>query len=315
MGLSGMGNGRGVLPLGVQTFREVRKTGDYYVDKTAFALKMFNEGKCYFLSRPRRFGKSLFVSMLEELFEGEEELFEGLHIHSRWDWSVKHPVIRLSFGSGVYGDRDGLRMDLRDQLTTLESDAGVQSQQESLPGRFRHLITELHRSTGRRVVVLVDEYDKPILDALSVSDVARGNRDFLRGFYSVIKDADKHVRFVFLTGVSKFSKVSLFSGLNNLEDITLNPVFSSVCGFTETDLDRVFSVELEGLDRELVREWYNGYNWLGHDRVYNPYDVLMLLKNRVFKAHWFETSTPTFLVDMLIERGVSTLELEWMVAS
>ena len=181
-----------------------------------------------------------------------------------------------------------------------------------------HIFEELHRSSGRRVVVLVDEYDKPILDALSVSEVARSNRvsevaranrDFLRGFYAVLKDADEHVRFVFLTGVSKFSKVSLFSGLNNLRDITLNPAYSSVCGFTEADLDRVFAAELQGLDREKVREWYNGYSWLGSERVYNPYDVLMLLAEREFKAHWFETGSPAFLVDTLIERGVPAVTL------
>ena len=182
--------------------------------------------------------------------------------------------------------------------------AGVEAGARSPSGRFRWLLEELHRSSGRRVVVLVDEYDKPILDALSVSGVARSNRDFLRGFYAVLKDADEHVRFVFLTGVSKFSKVSLFSGLNNLRDITLNPAYSSVCGFTEADLDRVFAAELRGLDREKVREWYNGYSWLGTERVYNPYDVLMLLVEREFKAHWFETGSPAFLVNTLIERGV-----------
>ena len=159
------------------------------------------------------------------------------------------------------------------------------------------------------MVVLVDEYDKPILDALSVTETALANRDFLSGFYGGLKAADAHVRFVLLTGVSKFSKVSLFSGLNNLRDITLNPVYSSVCGFTEADLDRVFAAELEGLDREKVREWYNGYNWLGPERVYNPYDMLMLLAERRFEAHWFETGSPRFLIDTLMHRGVSTVTL------
>lgn len=314
---SSVGTGRGRLPLGVQTFREVRTSGDYYVDKTSFALKMFNEGKSYFLSRPRRFGKSLFVSMLKELFKGNEELFKGLHIHSRWDWSVKRPVIRLSFGGGDdYSDTDALRVELLDQLDLLKDLAEVKTiATKSLSGCLRRLIVELYRSSGRRVVVLVDEYDKPILDALKSPDVARSNRDLLRGFYSAIKDADEYVRFVLLTGVSKFSKVSLFSGLNNLKDITLNPAYSSICGFTETDLDRVFSPELRGLDREQIREWYNGYSWLGPEKVYNPYDVLTLLDDRVFEAHWFETATPTFLVDTLTERGVSTPELTRMTAS
>ena len=312
-GLPG-GGGRGVLPLGVQTFSEVRGSGDYYVDKTAFAYRMATEGKCYFLSRPRRFGKSLFVSMLKELFEGNEGLFEGLFVHDRWDWSVCRPVVRLSFGSGFFTEPGGLKADLADQLGDIEARWGLRIEKKSLTGRFRRLLEELHQRSGRRAVVLVDEYDKPILDTIGSLDRARANRDFLRGFYAAVKDADEHLRFVFLTGVSKFSKVSLFSGLNNLKDITINPVYSSVCGFTESDLDRVFSTELEGLDRDLVREWYNGYSWLGPEKVYNPYDVLMLLDEREFKAHWFETASPTFLVDTLIERGAMIPALDGMIA-
>ena len=309
-GSRGTGGDRGKLPLGVQTFRKVCESGDYYVDKTAFALKMFDEGTHYFLSRPRRFGKSLFVSMLEELFEGNEKLFEGFHIHSQWDWSVTHPVIRLDFGGGDFTRSGAVENRANAQLDAVQRCSDVVSEYSSAVDRFAHLLEELHRRNGCRVVVLVDEYDKPILDALRIPEVARSNRDFLRGFYSAIKSCDEHVSFVFLTGVSKFSKVSLFSGLNNLKDITLNPAYSSVCGFTEDDLDRVFSVELEGLDRERVREWYNGYNWLGPEKVYNPYDVLMLLDERVFGAHWFETGTPTFLVDTLMQRGVSTATLD-----
>ena len=310
-GSGGTGRDRGKLPLGMQTFSEVRGSGDYYVDKTAFALKMFAKGKCYFLSRPRRFGKSLLVSMLQELFEGNEKLFEGLHIHSRWDWSVNNPVVRLSFGRGDFTNPDALKGTVNAQLFSVERVTGVKAGYAGLPeaDRFVLLLEELHRQTGRRVVVLVDEYDKPILDALDTPEQAKANRNFLRGMYAAIKDADAHVQFVFLTGVSKFSKVSLFSGLNNLKDITLNPAFSSVCGFTEADLDRVFPTELEGLDRERVREWYNGYSWLGPERVYNPYDILTLLDERMFKAHWFETATPTFLVDTLMRRGVSTATL------
>ena len=309
------GDGRGRLPLGVQTFRKVRRYGDYYVDKTAFAVRMIAEGECYFLSRPRRFGKSLLVSTLKELFEGNERLFEGLFVHSRWDWTVRHPVLRLSFGGGLYKEPDGLRTDTIDLLREIAESMGVELKGASAPAALRGLIKTLHSRTGRRVVVLVDEYDKPILDALSVPEVARANRDFLRGLYGNIKDADEHVRFVFLTGVSKFSKVSLFSGLNNLIDITLNPAYSSICGFTETDLERVFSDKLEGLDRDRIRQWYNGYSWLGTEKVYNPYCVLMLLHSREFKAHWFETGSPRFLVDTLIERCASTPQLEQMIAS
>jgi len=157
--------------------------------------------------------------------------------------------------------------------------------------------------------VLIDEYDKPILDALEVPEVARANRDFLRGLYAVIKDCDAHVRFTFITGVSKFSKVSLFSGLNNLTDITLDPRYSAICGYTDADLDAVFAPELLGLDRDQIRAWYNGYSWLGDEKVYNPFDILLLFDKRKFGAYWFETGTPTFLIEMLFQRRVSSLAL------
>ena len=165
------------------------------------------------------------------------------------------------------------------------------------------------------MVVLVDEYDKPILDALDTPDVARANRDYLRGLYSTIKSGDAHVRFAFLTGVSKFSKVSVFSGLNNLTDVTLDPRYSAICGYTETDLDTVFAPELPGLDRDRIRDWYDGYSWRGAETVYNPFDVLLLLDTREFGCYWFESGTPTFLVEALFRRRVSSLSLDGMLAS
>ena len=164
-------------------------------------------------------------------------------------------------------------------------------------------------------MVLVDEYDKPILDALETPEVALANRGYLRGLYGVIKDSDAHVRFAFLTGISKFSKVNLFSQLNNLTDLTLDRRYSSICGYTEGDLDTVFGPELAGLDRERIREWYNGYRWRGPEKVYNPYDVLLLFDSREFKAHWFETGTPAFLVDTLFERRVTSVTLDQTVST
>ena len=263
------------LPLGIQTFRKLREEDAYYVDKTPYISRLLGEGAHYFLSRPRRFGKSLFLDTLKELFEGSEELFEGLYVHDDWNWSVRHPVVRLSFGSASFKDPDHLDEDVVLQLEYLEEEAGIPPRQVNAASRLRRLLQALHRKTGRRVVVLVDEYDKPILDALEEPEAARANRDYLRGMYGVIKDCDAHVRFSFLTGVSKFSKVSVFSVLNNLTDITLEPAFSAICGYTESDLDTVFGPELDGLDRQQVREWYNGYGWLGEERVYNPYDVLL----------------------------------------
>ena len=302
------------LPIGIQTFREIREEGHYYVDKTAYAERLAAKGKHYFLSRPRRFGKSLFVDTLKELFEGSEELFRGLAVHDGWDWSARHPVVRISFGSGNLGDPDRLHRNAMMQLDAAEKRADVQCGYPDASDRLHHLISELHERAGRRAVVLVDEYDKPILDALGDRELALANRDFLRGFYSVVKDCDAHIRFAFLTGVSKFSHAGLFSGLNNLIDVTLEPEFSSICGYTDAELDAVFAPELEGLDRDKVRRWYNGYNWRGAEKLYNPYDVLLLFRRRQFEAHWFRTGTPTFLADLLSRRRFAAPALEGMIA-
>ena len=216
------------------------------------------------------------------------------------------------------------------QLAAAAEEAGVAVRYDTAPERFRDLLRALHARTGQRVAVLVDEYDKPILDALEAPAVARGNRDYLRGLYGTIKSSDAHVRFTFLTGVSrspqrgsarghpsheKASMVSVFSGLNNLTDITIDPRYSAICGYTETDLDRVFAPELPSLDRERIRDWYNGYNWRGADRVYNPFDILLLFDKREFGCYWFETGTPAFLVETLFRRRVSSLELDGLLSS
>ena len=224
-------------------------------------------------------------------------------------------MVRLSFGGGSFTEPGLLDANVMEQLGAAERRTGVVSEYRTAAGRFAYLLEALHAQTGQRVAVLVDEYDKPILDALETREVARANRDYLRGLYGVIKDSDAHVRFTFLTGVSRFSKVNLFSQLNNLTDITLDPVYSSICGYTEGDLDTVFSPELAGLDRERVREWYNGYSWLGAEKVYNPYDVLLLLRRGKFAAHWFETGTPALLVDTLFERRVASVSLDRTVST
>ncbi len=304
------------LPIGIQPFRKLRERDCYYVDKTAYIDRLLHEGTHYFLSRPRRFGKSLFLDTLKEFFEGNEELFAGLYIHGRHDWSVHHPVVRLSFGSGSFTEPETLHEDVAFQLEDLEEAAGIAPREAGAPPRLRRLLRALHRQTGQRVAVLVDEYDKPILDALvEKPEIARANRDYLLGLYGVIKDSDVHVQFTFLTGISTFSKANVFSQLNNLTDLTLDPVYSSICGFTERDLETVFAPELAGLDREQVREWYNGYRWRGAEKVYNPYDLLLLFDSGEFAAHWFETGTLAFLVDTLFERRVSTVSLDQMVST
>ena len=297
------------LPIGIQTFRTIREEGWYYVDKTAYAQRLADGGTHYFLSRPRRFGKSLFVDTLKELFEGNEPLFRGLAVHDGWDWSVRHPVVRLDFSAGDFNDPDYLREDVAAQLAAIERRAGLDPGPAKASIRFRQLLDALHERSGQRVAVLVDEYDRPILDALGNPELARANHDALRGLYSAIKASDAHVKFTFLTGVSKFSKVGIFSGLNNLIDITLEPAYSAICGYTDGDLDTVFAAELPGLDRNEIRRWYNGYGWRGEEKVYNPFDILLLFRQREFKAHWFETGSPRFLIDTLLRRGVASPEL------
>ena len=297
------------LPIGIQTFAKIRGEPYYYVDKTGFIRQLIDEGSQYFLSRPRRFGKSLLIDTLAELFAGNEPLFRGLAIHPDWDWRRRYPVVRLSFGGGVLHSREALAEKSAALLSRNERYHGVSIGHGNLAERFYELIATLHQQTGERVVVLVDEYDKPILDNITDPEIAREMRDGLRNLYSVIKEAEAHIQFALLTGVSKFSKVSIFSGLNNLRDITVSADYSALCGYTEADLDQVFAPELEGLDREAIRGWYNGYNWTG-EAVYNPFDLLLLFQERQFRPWWFETGTPSFLIDLVTQRHSFLPQLE-----
>ena len=303
-----------MLPISLTSLRKIRTRDCYYVDKTDHLRRLVEGGDYYFLSRPRRFGKTLLVDTLQELFEGSEELFRGLAVHGKWDWSARHPVVRLDFsGVGDFDTPDGVRETVEAQLEETEMQAGLEPGPAGAAVRFRRLIRTLHERTGQRTVVLVDEYDKPILDALGDRDLALANRSFLRSLYGVIKACDRHLRFVFLTGVSKLS--GLFSGLNNLRDITLAPQFSDICGYTDDELDAVFAPELEGLDRDEIRRWYNGYNWRGPEKLYNPFGILLLLAERRFGNYWFQSGTPTFLVETLTRRDLPTPDLDGMIGS
>jgi hypothetical protein len=302
------------LPIGIQTFQKIRSGNYYYVDKTGFAQRLVAEGKAYFLSRPRRFGKSLFVDTLAQMFAGNKALFEGLECYDTWDWNTVYPVIRISFAEGMVSDREQLTLRIQEILTENETRLGVAPRSGTIAGRFIALIQAAEAAYGQRVVVLVDEYDKPILDNLRNSQTAEVMRDGLADLYSVVKGQDAHIKFVFLTGVSKFSKVNIFSGLNNLKDITIEQRFSAICGYTEWDVDVVFAAELDGLDRDEIRAWYNGYSWTG-EAVYNPFDLLLLFDTRQFRSYWFETGTPRFLIDTLTSRGFFLPDLESLTAS
>jgi len=288
------------LPIGIQTFSEIREENYCYVDKTGLACQLVESGKYYFLARPRRFGKSLLVSTLQAMFEGRQELFVGLAAASRWNWAVRYPVIKISFG-GVARNLGAMQAMVSGILRSNQQRLGIDDFPIPLEGGvyFRQLIEQTVRQYGQKVVILVDEYDKLILDNLDQIEVAKEGREVLKDLYSTIKDSDEYVKFALLTGVSKFSKVSVFSGLNNLEDISLSPQFASLCGYTQHDLETTFAAHLQWADLAKVRQWYNGYNFLG-ELVYNPFDILLFIKNdQTFKNYWFATGTPTFLIKLI----------------
>jgi hypothetical protein len=297
------------LPIGIQTFREIREEGYCYVDKTPLIARLVDEGKHYFLARPRRFGKSLLVSTLAAAFAGERALFTGLHLEHHWDWNRRVPLITLDFGEGILDSRQRLEQRIRRMLDIQADAQGLALHQEETSDRLEELILKLHAASGERVVVLVDEYDKPMLDHLLQPERALELREGLRNLYSVLKSQDARLRFVLLTGVSRFSKVALFSELNHLEDLTLDERFATLCGYTQSELEGVFAGSLEGVDLAELRQWYNGYNFLG-ESVYNPFDVLLYLRNREFRSYWFEAGTPPLLINLLKTRRypIPTLE-------
>jgi hypothetical protein len=284
------------LPIGIQTFEKIINENCYYVDKTPF-IKKLEQGGYYFLSRPRRFGKSLFLDTIKEAFSGNKELFKGLYIYDKWDWSKKHPIIKISFAIGTNNNSEKLRSTISFNLKNVAYDYKINLEEEELNQKFYELIRKLYEKYNEKVVILVDEYDKPILDAIEDIEYAKENREILKDFYSVLKDADPYIKLAFLTGVSRFSKVSIFSGLNQLNDITLDPNFATICGYTQADLETVFADRIKDFDKEEVRRWYNGYSWLG-EKVYNPFDILLLFDKKIFRPYWFESGTPTFLIKL-----------------
>ncbi|GAB6094609.1 hypothetical protein JCM14469_08610 [Desulfatiferula olefinivorans] len=297
------------LPIGIANFHEIRTKDCYYVDKTPFIKRMADEGKYYFLSRPRRFGKSLFIDTLKEAFSGNKELFKGLFLENNWDWSEKSPVIHISFGAGIIEDRAILDKRFDNFLKLHAEDHGLELRSDTLADRFSELIRLLFRKYNRTVVVLIDEYDKPILDNISDRQKAIELREGLKNVYSVIKDSDAYIKFCLLTGVSKFSKVSLFSGLNNLNDITLDPRFGDICGYTEKELGEVFRDRLSTVDQHQMKIWYNGYNFL-KSPVYNPFSCLLYFDKKQIGNYWFETATPTFLVKLIEENRYFLPDIE-----
>ena len=302
------------LPIGISTLRMLIENDFTYVDKTGILLSLVKGPGRYFLSRPRRFGKSLLVDTFKQLFEGNEPLFRGLAIHDSWDWSKQYPVVKIDFAGGLLRDEEDFENKLVPVLNRIAEPYGITLSARGLPNRLDELVRGLYKKSGAPVAVLVDEYDKPMLDNIEDPEKAVLMRDLLKEFYSPIKELDELLQFVFLTGVSKFSKVSIFSGINNLSDITLDEDYATICGYTQRDLETVFAEHLAGVDWEQLRRWYNGYNFLG-DAVYNPFDILLFIsKNRSYRNFWFETGTPSFLVKLLQKNRSFLPDLEGLEA-
>jgi hypothetical protein len=298
-------------PIGIQDFRKIRENSYHYIDKTELIHALLTQGNYYFLSRPRRFGKSLLLSIIKEIYQGSRKLFEDLWIADRWDWDKRHPVVHIKFAKSDYQGL-GLAQAIFNELDKSAAELGVTLSKATFKERFEELLVITNRTHGR-VVLLVDEYDKPIIDYLEDQEKAKENLEILKQFYSVLKDADPYLEFVFITGVSKFSKVSIFSDLNNLKDLSINERYNNLLGITQQELESQFNDRLHEIAAlrktefdvflAQVKNWYNGYNWSGTDTVYNPFSLLNFLQDGQFNNYWFATGTPTFLVERMRNEG------------
>ena len=300
-------------PIGIQDFEDLRRNGYKYVDKTNFVYKLTDEGKYYFLSRPRRFGKSLFLSTLEAYFQGKKELFEGLAIYDlETEWK-KYPIFHIDLNTANFREKDSLYNVLNDYLTGWEDKYGARESEATLALRFKGVIARAAEKEGCGVVILIDEYDKPILQTLRDPELQAEHRAQLKAFYSVLKAQDRYIKFAFLTGVTKFGKISVFSDLN-LIDISMDYRYVNICGTTEEELKSYFKdgiselasangdSESETIDKLRMR--YGGYHFeKNSEGIYNPFSVLNTLAKHRYKNYWFETGTPTFLIGLLKEHG------------
>ncbi|OGT49976.1 MAG: hypothetical protein A3F17_00195 [Gammaproteobacteria bacterium RIFCSPHIGHO2_12_FULL_41_15] len=292
------------LPIGYSSLINMRQENCLYIDKSAFVKMLALKGKYYFLSRPRRFGKSVLIDTLHQAFIGNRTAFKDLYLENHWDWSIQYPVIRFGF-SGVGGANSAELLDgmIRSILNDHAEQHDIEIPKEASHGLILEaLIKKLFAKYKNQVVVLVDEYDKPILDVIEDEEKAIANREVLKNLYGTLKELDQYLKFVFLTGVSKFSKVSLFSGLNNLQDITLTPTYADICGYTQQDIETEFKDHLHSVDKQQLKKWYNGYNFSGTEtqKVYNPFDILLFISNHFeYRSYWFETGSPSFLIKLL----------------
>src|SRR5574344_1121675 len=299
-----------IYPIGIQNFEKIRNDGYVYVDKTELIYKMATTGSYYFLCRPRRFGKSLLISTMAAYFSGKRELFKGLALEKLEQKWTKHPILYLDLNTEEYKDSNSLKARLESTVSYWEQLYGTRAAETTLALRFEGLVRRACEKTGERVVILVDEYDKPLLQTIGNETLQEEYRSTLKAFYSVLKTQDEYIKFAFLTGVTKFGKVSVFSDLNNLEDISMNERYIDICGITEKELHTYFDEEVETLGRKngickddcytKLKNQYDGYHFeTGTVGIYNPYSLLNTLKSMKFSEYWFETGTPSFLVQLL----------------
>ena len=307
------------LPIGIQTFSEIIKEDYLYVDKTRQIADLLQAAKYLFLSRPRRFGKSVLISTLAEIFSGNQALFKGLYIYDKIEWQ-SYPVIVIDFNGISFHSEEVFRASISSFLDTIALKYEIKLSKQFIKDKFAELIQKIHDKTQQKVVILIDEYDKPIVNYVDDLKKATQNREILRDFFGVLKFSDPFLRFVFLTGVSKFSKVSIFSELNNLRDITFSRQFATICGYSQKELESNFEDYLQNLGAVLelkkipllakIKAWYNGYSWNGKDRLYNPFSILNLLAEQQFDNYWFATGTPTFLMKLIKKMELDTTTLE-----
>ena len=306
------------LPIGISTLEKIRNEDYIYIDKSHHVANLFNSGgRYYFLSRPRRFGKSLFIDTLKQAFLGRKDLFTGLYLEHNWDWDTKYPVLHFTFAEGDLASAQELDNKINRFLDNYYQEYQISNVYTEVSSRFSYLV-ETISAQHNKVVILIDEYDKPILDNITDLSLAAEMRRKLRNFYSVIKALDAHIQFAMLTGVSKFSKVSLFSGLNILDDLTLKSSVADICGYTQSELEREFAEYLVNVDKITLKQWYNGYNFAGKEeqKVYNPFDILLFFSNNnEYRAYWFETATPTFLIQLIQKNRYYFPELEGVVVN
>ena len=308
------------LPIGIQNFKEIIDENHVYVDKTQYIYNLLNNEKHYFLSRPRRFGKSLLLDTIAESFGGEKELFKGLWIYDSDYAFSKYPVVRLDMSNIPNKNPETLEYSLLSELRDLAKKESLYIDSAEPAILFSDLIESLHNKYNQKVAVLIDEYDKPILDHIDDSKIAEENRKVLRGFYGILKSMDRYLRFTFITGVSIFAKTSIFSELNNLKDISMSEEYAEICGIPVNSLELYFGeriAELAKLDRfkkydsvtEAILAWYDGYSWDGRTRLLNPFSLLSFFSDKRIGSYWYSTGTPKFLVDMIKKRPESTLSL------